>query len=88
MELKFSGQFNKDVKGLNRNLSEAIHKSILNVKTASSVPGIHNLVKLKKYKTHFRIRIEGEYRIGVIIRGKTVWFVRFAHRTVFYKNFP
>jgi hypothetical protein len=88
MESKFRGQFTHDIKGLNRNLSDAVYRSILNVKAAKSISGIRNLVKLKKYKTHYRIRIEGDYRIGIIIRGKTVWFVCFAHRSAFYKRFP
>ena len=88
MELKFSGQFDRDIKGLNKKLSGAVRQSILNVKSASATSGIQNLVKLKKYKTHFRIRIEDEYRIGIIIRGKTVWFMRFGHRNSFYKRFP
>jgi mRNA-degrading endonuclease RelE of RelBE toxin-antitoxin system len=88
MELRFSGQFNRDVRGLNKITSEAVRQSILNVKSAKSVSQIQHLVKLKKYKTHFRIRISDEYRIGVIIRKRIVWFVRCGHRSTFYKGFP
>ena len=88
MELKFSGQFNRDIANRNRKLSGEIKNLILKVKNASEVTQIPNLVKLRKYKVHYRIWIADDYRIGVIIRGNTVWFARFGHRSNFYNKFP
>lgn len=89
MELRFSGQFNRDIEGCSRKLSEAILLAIKNVKTVSGISEIQNLVKLKKYKIHYRIKVADHYRIGIIIRGNTVWFHRFGHRNIFYKKlFP
>jgi len=89
MELKFKGQFNRDIAGQSRALSEEISNAVFNVKKASSPAQIFNFKKLRKYRTHYRIKISDDYRIGVIIKGKTVWFVRFGHRNIFYKKlFP
>ena len=88
MELKYNGQFNRDIAHRNRELSVAIKHAILNVKKASTISQIQNLVKLKKYKVHYRIKVADDYRIGIIIRGNKVWFARFGHRSNFYKTFP
>lgn len=88
MELKYKGQFNRDIDVNNHSLLEEVKNAILNVKSAKSIAQIRHLKKLRKYKTHYRIKIAEDYRIGVIIRNKTVWFSRFGHRHVFYKSFP
>ena len=52
MELKYNGQFNRDIAHRNRELSDEIRYAILNVKKASTISQIQNLVKLKKYKVY------------------------------------
>ena len=89
MELKYEGQFKKDIAHRNSELSDEIKNAILNVKKASGISQIQHLVKLRKYKVHYRIQVAKDYRIGIIIRGNKVWFVRFGHRNNFYKKiFP
>jgi mRNA interferase RelE/StbE len=88
MELKFKGRFNRDIDISNRALLEEIKEVILNVKEARNISQIRNLKKLRSYETHYRIRIAEDYRIGIIIRNKTVWFARFGHRNIFYNKFP
>ncbi len=89
MELKFSGQFRRDIANRNKALSEEIRNTIKNAKEAQSLSQIQHLVKLKKYEVHYRIRVTENYRIGIIVRGNTVWFSRFGHRNLFYKKlFP
>jgi len=88
MELKYKGTFKRDFQTSNREIIEAVHRAVVNVKCASSIEQIQNLKWLRKYKTHYRIRIAEDYRIGIIIRGNTVWFARFGHRNTIYKNFP
>lgn len=73
MELKFKGQFNRDIDINNLKLLKAIGDVILNIKNAKSPSQIHRLKKLRNYKTHYRIKIDDDYRIGIIIRGKSVW---------------
>ena len=88
MELRYRGQFNRDVDISNRKVLEAVSSVILNVEKASGIFQIQNLKKLRKYKVHYRIKVAEDYRIGVISRGDTVWFTRFGHRNIFYKDFP
>ncbi len=88
MELKFRGQFNRDINIANRELLEEIKKAILNVKAAKSVSQIAQLKKLRQYKAHYRIKIAEDYRIGIVIRKEVVWFACFGHRNNFYKSFP
>jgi mRNA-degrading endonuclease RelE of RelBE toxin-antitoxin system len=88
MELKYKGTFKRDFETANRALIVAVYQAVMNVKAAKSIEQIHHLKKLHKYKTHYRIRIANDYRIGIIIRKNTVWFVRFGHRNIIYKQFP
>ena len=88
MELRFKGQFNRDLNTGNRRVLEEVKDSIQNVKAAKSIAQIANIKKLRIYKTHYRIKIAEHYRIGVVIQNQVVWFVRFGHRNNFYKNFP
>jgi mRNA-degrading endonuclease RelE of RelBE toxin-antitoxin system len=89
MELKFSGQFKRDIANRNSELSTEIYDTILAVKKAYSVSQIPQIKKLRKYQTLYRIKVAGDYRIGVVVRNKTIWFVRFGHRSIFYKKlFP
>ena len=88
MELKFRGQFNRDIDINNRELLEHIRNAILNVKSAKSISQIQNFKKLRKYKVHYRIAISKDYRIGVMIHGQKIWFVCFGNRNNFYKYFP
>ncbi len=88
MELRFSGQFQKDIAHRNKKVSESIKKAILDVRKARSQQQIANLKKLRDYDTHYRIRL-GDYRIGIIIRKNIVWFTRLGQRNLFYKKlFP
>ena len=89
MELRFSGQFNRDIDIRNRSVLDGVRDAILNVKSASTISQIQYLIKLKKYKVHYRIQVAENYRIGVIVRKSIIWFIRFGHRSVFYKKlFP
>ena len=52
MELKYRGQFNRDIDFNNRGVLEEIKQAILNVKKAKSITEIPDLKKLRKYKTY------------------------------------
>ncbi len=88
MELRFKGQFNRDIDITNKTVLEAVRDVIINVKQAKSLRQINEFKKLRKYKIHYRIKVAEDYRIGVVIHGKTVWFVRFGHRNSIYNRFP
>ncbi len=94
MVLKFEKKFYRDLNKINDNelVAKIIPKIILNVKYAGNISEINNLKQLEKYSVRYRIKIKitdkRTYRIGVIIRGSAVWFVRLQHRKNIYKKFP
>jgi mRNA-degrading endonuclease RelE of RelBE toxin-antitoxin system len=89
MELIVNGSFYRDIAAYtNHNLLEAVYATMNNVENAKSKASICQLIKLRQYKIFYRIKIANDYRIGIIIRKNTVWFVRFGHRSTFYKYFP
>ncbi|MFI5218307.1 MAG: type II toxin-antitoxin system RelE/ParE family toxin [Bacteroidia bacterium] len=89
MELNVKGSFDRDVFSFtNTALLNEVYKAIKNVQNAKTIAQINQLKKLEKYSVHYRIKIAGDYRIGVVIRKNKVWFVRFGHRNSFYAKFP
>ena len=89
MQVEFKGKFRRDLSKIkDKQVIRAVISAIENVEGASRIAQIQNLVKLKEYEVHYRIEIKGNYRIGVIIRGEKIWFVRVLHRNKIYKQFP
>lgn len=89
MELVAKGQFYRNLSGLNnRKLMKAIYDTLKQVQQADNISEIHHLRKLKNFDVHYRIKVANDYRIGVVIRGRKVWFTCFGHRSNFYKKFP
>ena len=92
--LKFEKKFNRDLAKINDKqlLTKIIPKIILNVKKDKDASEIDNLKQLEKYSVRYRIKVKinnkKTYRIGLIIRGNTVWFVRLLHRNKIYRQFP
>jgi len=89
MKTAFTRSFAKDLKrhAKDKNLLSRIQEIILEVETAASITTISNLKKLKAEGPYFRIR-SGDYRLGLIIDGDTVTFVRTLHRSEIYRYFP
>ena len=93
MVLLSKPKFNRDVAKIrNKDVALSLAAVLYNIKTAKDISQIHNLVKLEKYSVHYRIKIKldkkRDYRLGIIIRGNTVWLQRFMHRNKIYKLFP
>lgn len=88
MELRFEGQFDRDINISDRQVLSWVADVVKRVEVAENISQIPGLKKLRKYKTQYRIKVADDYRIGVVIRGNVVWFVRFGHRSLFYKRFP
>ncbi len=94
MVLKYDKKFYRDLNKISDKelVSEILPKIIRNVKSANHISEIGHLKQLEKYSVRYRIKIKitdkRTYRIGVIIRGNTVWFVRLLHRNKIYKQFP
>ena len=89
MNVIFKGSFRKDAAKISdRSVKRSLMEIIEEVKAASDISKIHHLVKLRKYKVHYRLEVEGNYRVGIIIRQNKVWLVRVLHRSNIYKQFP
>ena len=89
MNFEFKKSFARDLKKkahglkLRSRVLEIIHQ----VDNAKSLYEIKNIKKLKAEGDYYRIRL-GDYRIGLTIKGETVFFVRFLHRNEIYRYFP
>ena len=89
MVLNVKGSFDRDVTAYtNTRVLLEIYKAIENVQKAKNSKQINNFKKLDKYEIHYRIKILEQYRIVVVIKKNKIWFVRFGHRSSFYKKFP
>jgi len=84
----FKKSFLKDVKALHsKKLKERIKSTIRDVEKAETLQCIGNLTKLKGSEKYYRIRI-GDYRIGIIVEGQMVTFIRCLHRREIYRYIP
>lgn len=93
MDLKFKPKFFRDTRKIkDKDMQDAIAKTILNIKSAKDISHIYNLKKLGKYVVHYRVKIKldekRDYRMGLVIRGKIVYFHRCLPRTKVYEEFP
>lgn len=89
MELIVRGQFIRDLKTYaDKQLFTEVGDKAKEIEAAKTISQIQQLKKFRRYRTLYRIKIAENYRIGLIIRGNTVWFTRFGHRNTIYKYFP
>lgn len=80
--------FEKDTDKIkDRKLLLQIAGSIEKAREVQTHNEIRHLKKLKGFSQHYRIRI-GEYRLGVIIQGEAITFIRCLHRKEVYRYFP
>jgi len=86
------GSFHRDVAGISDVvLLRALKEKIDQIKSASGVAHITGLKLLKGYRVHYRIYVRTDsasFRIGAVIRGNTIWLVRFLPRRTIYQKFP
>jgi len=89
VKVEFKKSFAKDLKKKSddRKLLEKVKQIIEHVEQANDIGQVSNLKKLRVQGDYYRIR-SGEYRIGLIIEGDTVIFVRLLHRSEIYRYFP
>lgn len=72
-------------------LLDELANKLEQIENATSPENITGLKLLEGYSTHCRIYVKTErqsYRIGAIIRGNTIWLVRFLPRKKIYQQFP
>lgn len=88
MKASFEESFGRDLRRIkDRKLLQRVKQVIENVKSASKLSEINNLIKMKSYATFYRIRLGG-YRIGIEVLENEVIFVRMLHRKDIYRYFP
>ncbi len=88
MKTEFRSSFVQDLSAIrNKSLQQRIEKLIEVVEQAPNPDSIHNLKKLRRSGDYYRVRV-GEYRVGLIIKGGVVTFVRCLHRKDIYRYFP
>jgi len=88
MKTEFTNQFDKDVnKIFDGKILNKIEQIVIIVEETQTLWQIPQLLKMKGYRTSYRIRV-GKFRIGVEIIDDLVIFVRCLPRKDFYKFFP
>jgi mRNA-degrading endonuclease RelE of RelBE toxin-antitoxin system len=81
--------FSRDLKKITDTaLKTEIRQIVEAVKNVTTLQGIPELKKIKGSKTSYRIKVGGNYRIGVDIVGDTVTFRACKPRKDIYKLFP
>lgn len=88
MNILIDRRFEKDTDKIrDRNLLIKLADIIEQVRNSPNFESIHNFKKMQGSNNYYRIRI-GDYRIGIILSGNTVTFIRFLHRKEIYRVFP
>jgi mRNA interferase RelE/StbE len=88
VKVSFEASFARDLKGIkDKALLRRVEQVIAEVKAATALSEIKNLVKMRGYATFYRMRL-GEYRIGIEVLEDEVIFVRILHRRDIYRYFP
>ncbi|MBI2304124.1 MAG: type II toxin-antitoxin system RelE/ParE family toxin [Chloroflexi bacterium] len=88
MNVGFKASFAKDLQNIiEKSILKRIQETIEHVEQAQSLRDITNLKKLKGGSNYYRIRV-GEYRVGIIVEGDEVSFVRCLSRKEIYRYFP
>ena len=87
MRVDFKRSFLRDLKRIRgAAIKERVRETIQLVEQAEHLQDIKNLKKLTHGDRYYRIRI-GDYRLGLILEGDTLIFVRFLHRKDLYRYF-
>lgn len=88
MKTEFRSSFVGDLSAIKKmNVRQRIEELIELVEQAQNPDSIHNLKKLRGSGNYYRVRV-GEYRVGLILKGGVVTFVRCLHRKEIYRYFP
>jgi mRNA-degrading endonuclease RelE of RelBE toxin-antitoxin system len=92
MNIFSKGTFHRDVAALSDLvLLVALREKIEELEKAPDITRVTGLKLLRGYETHYRIKVitsNASYRIGAVIRGNTIWLVRFISRKKIYQRFP
>jgi mRNA interferase RelE/StbE len=88
LKVEFRGSFGKDLRCVgDEKIKARVQERIETVERAQNLQEIKNLKKLRGGGQNYSMRV-GDYRLGLILEGDTVVFVRFLHRREVYRYFP
>jgi mRNA interferase RelE/StbE len=88
VKLTFRQSFTRDLKKVKDiTMLDKIKKMIERIEAAQNMSQIEGLTKLSGTSSYYRIRI-GDYRLGILLRGNELEFVRCLHRREIYRYFP
>lgn len=88
MQIEFRKTFKQDLKNLKDGQAlKRIQKVVEEIELANGLSDIRNIKLLQGHENFYRIRV-GDYRIGLLVDGETVAFVRVLHRKEVYRYFP
>ncbi len=88
MNVEFKSSFVRDLKRIqDRNLKARVEEVIERVERARHLREVENIQKLRGSDRYYRIKV-GDYRVGLVLSGDIIVFVRFLHRKDIYRYFP
>ena len=88
MEIRYHPRFERDLRRIRTPaLSRRVERVIEELKAASSITEVRNVIRMAGRERHYCIRIGG-YRLGLVLEGDTAALVRLGHRRDFYRSFP
>jgi mRNA interferase RelE/StbE len=88
MKIAFRKSFTRDLKKIkDGDVLDRVRQAIEEVDAATNLYGIGNLRKMSGTTNFYRIRI-GDYRIGIVVEGDGIEFVRCLSRRDLYRFFP
>lgn len=88
MNLRFERSFAKDLKTVRDGaLLQRVKRIIEQVEACTDLHELPQVKQLEGAPDTYRIRV-GDYRLGLVMAGDSVVFVRFLHRKEIYRYFP
>jgi len=88
LKIEFKRSFVRDLKRVrDETLKERVRNTLERVEEAQSLHEVENVKKLRGGDRYYRIGL-GDYRLGLMLEGDTVVFVRFLHRKDVFRYFP
>ena len=88
MNIAVNRSFQTDVRRVKDSESLARLQDLMSqARRARDVRELRQIKKIKGEDNFYRIRV-GDFRVGLVVEGDTVTFVRFLHRRDIYRRFP
>ena len=88
MKSLFRSSFLRDVRKIrDKRVLASVREVIESIERADNLSEVRNVRRLSGSKSFYRVRL-GDYRIGLVVEGDAVEFVRCLHRRDIYRYFP